>query len=41
MAIEGLSLSEESRRNLDRYVSGKASYQQLIAELKAKYQRTE
>ncbi len=41
MAIEGLTLSEESRRNIDRYASGKVNYQQLIAELKAKYQRAE
>ena len=41
MAIEGLTMSEASRRNLDRYVSGQASYQQIMAELKAKYQRAE
>lgn len=39
MAIEGLTLSEASRRNLDRYASGQANYQQIMAELKAKYQR--
>lgn len=41
MAIEGLTLSEASRRNLDRYASGQANYQQIMAELKAKYQRAE
>lgn len=41
MAIEGLTLSEASRCNLDRYASGQASFQQIMAELKAKYQRTE
>ncbi|MBR4626515.1 MAG: antitoxin VbhA family protein [Ruminococcus sp.] len=41
MAIEGLMLSEASRRNLDRYASGQANYQQILAELKAKYQRAE
>lgn len=41
MAIEGLTLSAESRRNLDRYASGQANYQQIMAELKAKYQRAE
>lgn len=41
MAIEGLTLSESSRRNLDRYASGQANYQQIMAELKAKYQRAE
>ena len=40
-AIEGLTLSEASRRNLDRYASGQANYQQIMAELKAKYQRVE
>ena len=41
MAIEGLTMSEASRRNLDRYASGQANYQQIMAELKAKYQRAE
>lgn len=39
MAIEGLTLSEASRRNLDRYARGQANYQQILAELKAKYKR--
>ena len=39
MAIEGLTLSEASRRNHDRYASGQANFQQIMAELKAKYQR--
>jgi hypothetical protein len=39
MAIEGLTLSDASKRNLDRYASGQANYQQIMAELKAKYQR--
>ena len=41
MAIEGLTLSEASKSNLDRYASGQASFQQIMAELKAKYQRAE
>ena len=41
MAIEGLTMSEASRRNLDRYASGQANYQHIMAELKAKYQRAE
>ncbi|MCR5541176.1 MAG: antitoxin VbhA family protein [Ruminococcus sp.] len=40
MAIEELTLSEASRRNLDRYASGQVNFQQIMAELKAKYQRT-
>ncbi|MDO5151128.1 MAG: antitoxin VbhA family protein [Oscillospiraceae bacterium] len=39
MAIEGITLSEASRRNLDRYASGQVNYQQLMSELKLKYQR--
>ena len=41
MAIEGLTLSEASKCNLDRYASRQASFQQIMAELKAKYQRAE
>ena len=41
MAIEGLTLSDASRRNLDRYASGQANFQQIMAEMKAKYQRVE
>ena len=41
MAIEGLTLSEASRRNLERYASGQANFQQIMADLKAKYQRAE
>lgn len=39
MAIEGFTLSESSRRNLDRYFGGQASFQQIMTELKSKYQR--
>ncbi|MBP1534401.1 MAG: antitoxin VbhA family protein [Ruminococcus sp.] len=41
MAIEGLTLSEASRRNLDRYASGQANFQQLMADLRTKYKRIE
>ena len=41
MAIYGLTLSDSSRRNLDRYASGQADYQQIISELKAKYQKVD
>lgn len=40
LAIEGITLSEASRRNLDRYANGQVDYQQIISELKEKYQRT-
>ena len=39
MAIEGITLSELSRNNLDRYASGQADYQEIMSELKAKYQK--
>lgn len=39
MAIEGITLSDASRRNLDRYARGQADYQQIMSELKAKYHR--
>ncbi|MDD6081436.1 MAG: hypothetical protein PUB89_01135 [Oscillospiraceae bacterium] len=32
MAIEGVTLSEASRRNLDRYARGQVNYQQVRAE---------
>ena len=41
MAIEGINLSKASIRNLERYASGQADYQQLLAEMKAKYQRVD
>lgn len=41
MAIEGLTLSEASIRNIDLYASGQANFQQIMAELKAKYKRAE
>ena len=41
MAIEGLTLSDASRRDLERYASGQASFRQIMAELIAKYQRAE
>lgn len=39
MAIESITLSDASRRNIDRYASGQMPYQQIIAEIKAKYQK--
>ncbi|MBP1533411.1 MAG: hypothetical protein IK999_04680 [Ruminococcus sp.] len=39
MAIEGLTMSDASIHNLDRYVSGHVDYQEILSELKAKYQR--
>lgn len=39
MAIEGITLSDASRCNLDKYASGQVGHQQLISELRAKYRR--
>ena len=36
-AIEGLTISKDTRSNLDRIGSGQASYQQVVNELRAKY----
>lgn len=39
MAIDGLTLSKASRQNLYRYTSGQVNFQQIMIELKEKYQR--
>ena len=39
MAIEGLTMSDASIHNLDRYVSGQVDYQEIMSELKAKCQK--
>ena len=36
-AIEGMIISKDTRRNLDRIGSGQASYQQVVNELRVKY----
>ena len=36
-AIEGMTISKDTRRNLDRIGSGQASYQQVVNELRVKY----
>lgn len=38
-AAEGKSISESTRRNLDRIASGQTSYQQVLTELRAKYEK--
>ena len=40
LAIEGITLSETSRNNLERVMSGQATYQQIIDEITAKYRKT-
>ena len=39
LAAEGLSISPSARDNIDRIASGKTSYQQVLRELKAKYEK--
>jgi hypothetical protein len=36
-AIEGMTISKDTRSNLDRIGNGQASYQQIVNELRAKY----
>ena len=38
-ALEGMTISKETRRNLDRIARGEVSYQQVLQELRTKYQR--
>ena len=38
-AAEGKSISESTRRNLDRIASAQTSYQQVLTELRAKYEK--
>ena len=38
-AAEGMAISKYTRRNLDRIASGQTSYQQVLAELRAKYEK--
>lgn len=38
-AAEGMTISKATRSNLDRIASGQASYQDVLTELKAKYEK--
>lgn len=38
-AIEGMSISKDTRKNLDRIGTGQVSYQQVVNELRAKYMK--
>lgn len=38
-AMEGMTISKETRSNLDRIASGQASYQQVLKELREKYEK--
>ena len=39
LAIDGIELSENSKRNLDRYANGEANAQQLLEEIKDRYKQ--
>ncbi len=39
LAIEGIELSENSKRNICRYANGEADAQQLLEEIKARYKQ--
>ena len=38
-AAEGMKISKSTRSNLDRIASGQTSYQQVLTELRAKYEK--
>ena len=38
-AAEGMTISQSTRSNLDRIASGQTSYQQVLTELRAKYEQ--
>ena len=40
-AIEGIKLSPSSKDNMERIMSGKATYEQVLNEIKAKYGKAE
>ena len=39
-AAEGMTISKSTRSNLDRIASGQTSYQQVLIELRAKYEKS-
>ena len=39
-AAEGMTISKSTRSNLDRIASGQISYQQVLTELRAKYEKS-
>lgn len=38
---EGMTIGKSTRSNLDRIASGQTSYQQVLVELRAKYEKKE
>ena len=41
LAIDGIELSEQSINNINRYASGEATYEQLLSEIKDRYNHNE
>lgn len=41
LAIENIELSEQSINNINRYASGEATYEQLLSEIKDRYNHNE
>ena len=41
LAIENIELSDQSINNINRYVSGEATYEQLLSEIKDRYDHNE
>ena len=39
MALEGLKLNDVSKQNLYRYAKGQINYQELVEEIKSKYNK--
>lgn len=39
-AAEGMTISKSTRSNLDQIASGQTSYQQVLTELRAKYEKS-
>jgi hypothetical protein len=39
LAAEGMTLSKSARNNLERIASGEASYQRILQELRARYEK--
>jgi hypothetical protein len=38
-AAEGMTISESTRKNLDRIASGQTGYKQILDELRVKYEK--
>lgn len=41
LATEGIELSEQTINNIKRYAAGEATYEQLLSEIKGRYNHNE